>query len=77
MFWKSDGDPDSVYSLSHRVYGVRNRKGITRRMVQDTVNEMLEGRDDLDVLRIRSIDVDAVSSVWSTPYEVAFPQEGA
>lgn len=71
-----DGDRENSFSLSHNLYSeVRRRNDITAKLVWETVAEMLDGRDDLEGMTIRSVRVEEVNTVWSTPYEEAYPKD--
>lgn len=70
-----DSDSEFIKSLSRDFHSIRKRSDVTAEWVKATVDSMLE-RDDLDGLEIRSVDVDLVSSAWSTPYHDLYPEKG-
>lgn len=68
-------DPDNddmIKVLSRDFYsGIRKRSDITSAWVRERVSEMTSDVERLDLgnLTIRSVDVRAVSDIWTTPYE--------
>lgn len=58
----------SMHSLELRKYGPQRRSDLSAAWVKNAVDEAL-ARDDVSALTLVGVDVKAVESVWSTPYE--------
>lgn len=63
------------FELSSNDYKVNKRAEMTHAWLKAKVADMLAGRKDLDGLMLRSVEVHAVESVWSTPFRDLYPED--
>lgn len=73
-----DGDRDQSFTLEAGLYsmdGIRRRQDVTAKVVWEKVNEMLEGRKDLEGMTLRGVTVSESQDIWATSYKEMYPKD--
>lgn len=71
-FNASDG---RLMSLSRDFHSITKRSEVDQEWLQGAVAKMIESRDDLESLELRSVNVVGVERIWDTSYQDLYPEE--